>query len=205
MLKDRAFLASSLSILGLSLLVAACGGKSNRPAATTSGPPPPVSQPTRPATTQPVDTGVNTMEDEGRDDSLLSLDDPLDISGRTIEELNADPNRGFLEDVHFDFDSAVLSDQARATLERHATFLNDTYPNMTLLVEGHCDERGTVEYNLALGERRANAIVSYLVSLGVGASRLRAISYGKEFPLDPGHDEAAWARNRRGHFELTGK
>jgi peptidoglycan-associated lipoprotein len=73
------------------------------------------------------------------------------------------------------------------------------------LVEGHCDERGTVEYNLALGERRATASYNYLVSLGIPASRLKTISYGKEFPLDPGHTEGAWARNRRAHFEVTSK
>lgn len=204
-MKNRAFLAPSLSLVGLSLLAAACGGKADRPPATTSGPPPTMSQPTRPADTQPADTGVNTMEDDRGDESLLSLDDPDNITDRSLEEINADRSRAFLQDVRFEFDSAVLSDAARGTLERHAEWLNTRYPSVTLLVEGHCDERGTVEYNLALGERRANAIVSYLVSLGVTPSRLRAISYGKEFPLDPGHDEEAWARNRRGHFELTGK
>ena len=71
------------------------------------------------------------------------------------------------------------------------------------MIEGHCDERGTVEYNLALGERRATAVYNYLVSLGIESPRLKTISYGKEFPLDPGHNEDAWARNRRGHFEIT--
>ena len=72
-------------------------------------------------------------------------------------------------------------------------------------VEGHCDERGTAEYNLSLGERRALAAKAYLVSLGVGADRLRTVSYGKEFPFDPGHDDAAWVKNRRAHFVITGK
>ena len=77
--------------------------------------------------------------------------------------------------------------------------------NLTVIVEGHCDERGTAEYNLALGERRAVAARAYLVSLGIAAERLRTVSYGKEFPFDPGHDEAAWAKNRRAHFVVTAK
>jgi peptidoglycan-associated lipoprotein len=72
-------------------------------------------------------------------------------------------------------------------------------------VEGHCDERGTAEYNLALGDRRAAAAVAYLRSLGITADRLKTVSYGKEFPFDPGHDEAAWSQNRRAHFVITGK
>ena len=74
-----------------------------------------------------------------------------------------------------------------------------------MTIEGHCDERGTPEYNLALGERRAVAARAYLVSLGIAADRLRTVSYGKEFPFDPGHDEAAWAKNRRAHFVVTAK
>ncbi len=74
-----------------------------------------------------------------------------------------------------------------------------------MTIEGHCDERGTAEYNLALGERRAVAARAYLVSLGIAADRLRTVSYGKEFPFDPGHDERAWAKNRRAHFVITAK
>jgi peptidoglycan-associated lipoprotein len=79
------------------------------------------------------------------------------------------------------------------------------YPSWVVSIEGHCDERGTAEYNLALGERRALAAKGYLVSLGVAADRLRTVSYGKEFPFDPGHDEAAFAKNRRAHFMVTSK
>lgn len=189
-----------LSVAALLALgwTAGCGGKSDRPPATTSGPPPSTTTP-RPVAT-PSD--VNRIDEDASDDSLLSLDDPDNIHGRTLEEINENPP---LEDVRFEFDSAVLTDAARATLDRHAEWLSTRYPNVTLLIEGHCDERGTVEYNLALGERRASAVFGYLVSLGINSGRLKTISYGKEFPLDPGHDEAAWARNRRGHFELTGK
>jgi peptidoglycan-associated lipoprotein len=76
---------------------------------------------------------------------------------------------------------------------------------VTILIEGHCDERGTVQYNLALGERRADAAYNYLTSLGITEVRLKKISYGKEFPVDPGHNEVAWARNRRCHFVITSK
>jgi peptidoglycan-associated lipoprotein len=139
--------------------------------------------------------------DTGEDPSLASLEDPYDITSLTLEEINADPP---LEDIHFAYDSAVLTDEVRATLDAHADWLL-RYSTVTVLIEGHCDERGTVEYNLALGERRANAAFGYLTSLGVSADRMRTISYGKESPLDPGHNEEAWARNRRGHFQITAK
>ena len=79
------------------------------------------------------------------------------------------------------------------------------YPTWVITIEGHCDERGTAEYNLALGERRALSAREYLVSRGLDASRMRTVSYGKEFPFDPGHDEQAWARNRRAHFVITAR
>ena len=79
------------------------------------------------------------------------------------------------------------------------------YATWVITIEGHCDERGTAEYNLALGERRAVAVRTYLVSLGIAPDRIRTVSYGKEFPFDPGHDGAAWAKNRRAHFVITSK
>ena len=127
--------------------------------------------------------------------------DALDVGALTVDELNA---RGLLRDIRFDYDSADLSDEARAILDDNAAWLQ-RHPTVTVLAEGHCDERGTVEYNLALGEERARAMRVYLVRLGVEAERIRTISYGKEFPLDPGHDESAWRRNRRGHLEITGR
>lgn len=99
--------------------------------------------------------------------------------------------------VYFDFDSAALSPEARTTLERQAFFLRK-YPSVAVTVEGHCDERGTREYNLALGERRASAARDYLVSLGIDSSRVSTISYGKERPVNPASTEQAWAENRRG-------
>ena len=108
------------------------------------------------------------------------------------------------QDINFDFDKYDLRTDARAILDRKASFLNQN-SSVRTQIEGHCDERGTSEYNLALGERRANAAKQYLTTAGISAGRLSTISYGKERPLDPGHNETAWARNRRDHFVITGQ
>ena len=105
-------------------------------------------------------------------------------------------------DVHFAYDSFILNEDAKVLLERKAAWLTQ-HPQIEFQIEGHCDERGTTVYNLALGERRAHAVKQYLTVLGVSASRISVISYGEEFPLDPGHTEDAWARNRRAHFVIT--
>lgn len=105
------------------------------------------------------------------------------------------------DDVRFDFDKAVMRDDGRKTCQVVAAYMMKN-PGAKLLIEGHCDERGTAEYNLALGERRAAAVMTYLVSLGVPKAALSTVSFGKERPLDPGHDEGAWAKNRRAHFVL---
>ncbi len=104
-----------------------------------------------------------------------------------------------LQIVYFGYDSFSLDDQARAALDSNAKLMRD---NVTLgvSVDGHCDERGTVEYNQALGQKRAEAVQAYLMDLGLGGDRFRVISYGKERPASDGHDEAAWARNRRVEF-----
>ena len=99
--------------------------------------------------------------------------------------------------VFFGLDHYDISDEAKATLEKQATWLKQ-YANLNISVEGHADERGTREYNLALGERRANAVKNYLVALGIAPSRISTISYGKERPAVVGSNEAAWAQNRRG-------
>jgi len=108
------------------------------------------------------------------------------------------------QDIFFDFDKYDLRTDARGTLDRKAAFLNQN-SSVRSQIEGHCDERGTNEYNLALGERRANAARRYLTTAGISDARLSTISYGEERPLDPGHNEAAWARNRRAHFVVTGQ
>ena len=108
-----------------------------------------------------------------------------------------------LADIRFELDSSALTEAARGTLEKHALWLQ-SHRSARVTVEGHCDERGTVEYNLALGEQRARATRDYLVSLGVSAERLKAVSYGKERPLDPAQTEEAFAKNRRAHFAVAG-
>jgi peptidoglycan-associated lipoprotein len=111
----------------------------------------------------------------------------------------------YVKHVYFDFDKFDIRDDAKATLEKNAEFLRGN-PAIRIRIEGHCDERGTDDYNMGLGERRASAVKSYLVTLGVEAGRIETISMGKQRPLDPGHDEAAWAKNRRGHFlPVSGK
>jgi len=109
-----------------------------------------------------------------------------------------------LKDIHFDFDQYNLRPGDASVLRENAALLKK-YPNVKVQIEGHCDERGTVEYNLALGERRANGAKEYLVSLGISQSRISTISYGKEKPLDPSHSEAAWSKNRRAHTVVTAK
>ncbi len=117
-------------------------------------------------------------------------------SGRVVPGTQQDLEVNVGDRVFFAFDSSVLDDAARQTLERQAAWLKQ-FPAVSVTIEGHCDERGTREYNLALGDRRANAVKAYLVALGVSPDRIRTISYGKERPADPGHDETAWALNRR--------
>lgn len=103
--------------------------------------------------------------------------------------------------VFFDYDSYTLRDDGRASLDANAKLLRDN-SGARLVIEGHCDERGTAEYNQALGERRAQAARDYLVGAGISDSRIQVVSYGKERPFEPGHDEAAWAKNRRAHFTI---
>ena len=106
-----------------------------------------------------------------------------------------------LERIHFDFDQYVLTDAAKSTLVNNAGLLRAA-PGIKVLIEGHCDERGSDEYNLALGEKRALATKNFLVSLGVPAERMSIISYGEEMPLDPAHTQEAWAKNRRADFKV---
>ena len=179
--------------LALSL---AAGCSSKKPPVARPVPPPDSGATTAPPAPPPPPTPV-------RETPLAPAprvaEDPM--ATRSIDDLNRDSP---FQPAFFDFDSADLSPEARAVLDANATILK-RYPSWTITIEGHCDERGTAEYNLALGERRAGAAQSYLVSLGVAASRLRTVSYGKEFPFDPGHDEAAWARNRRAQIVITWK
>ena len=123
------------------------------------------------------------------------------IGSKDLDELN---RQSPFAPVYFALDSFEVSTEGRAILEASAQVLRKQ-PAWQITIEGHCDERGTAEYNLSLGERRAVAAKTYLMSLGVAAERLRTVSYGKEFPFDPGHDEGAWTKNRRAHFVITAK
>ncbi len=104
-----------------------------------------------------------------------------------------------LRDIHFDFDSYTIKPEDIPYLESLAEWLNK-HPGYSLVIEGHCDERGSELYNLALGQRRADAVKDFLVNLGVDPKRIKTISYGEEMPIDPRHNEEAWAKNRRCHF-----
>jgi peptidoglycan-associated lipoprotein len=117
---------------------------------------------------------------------------PMASNNDTVDTAQASE----LKVVYFSFDSSNLSKEARESLKANASWLKD-HTSANLQIEGHCDERGTTEYNLALGEKRANAVKTYLTRLGIDSSRLSVISYGSERPVDAGHDEAAWAKNRR--------
>jgi len=183
-----------LSALSLSL---GCGGKSERAPATTSGGASNLPRPTTTAPSRPT----RVAETDPRGSEVSAVSDPDNIYGRTLDEINADSP---LRDVPFDFDSAVLLESARPILDRTAEWLR-SYSAITLLVEGHCDERGTTEYNIGLGERRAAATKAYLVSLGVPAERVAIVSKGKESPFCTQSDESCWSQNRRGHFIITAK
>jgi len=105
------------------------------------------------------------------------------------------------EDVYFEFDSSALLPEAQEVLKRKAAWLRAN-PGTSVIVEGHCDERGTNEYNLALGDRRAESAKSFLADLGISGYRLTTVSYGEERPVDPGQNEESWAKNRRAHFVI---
>lgn len=142
------------------------------------------------------------------------IEEPTDFVTPEVrtEELPADiaeasrlaHQRGWIRDVFFGYDEAGLSAEARDALSASASWLR-AHPQYNLLVEGHCDERGTEQYNLALGDRRANVVREYLVTLGVDGGRIRTVSYGEERPFAEGHNEAAWSQNRRGHLVLVGR
>lgn len=112
------------------------------------------------------------------------------------------PAETALKMVNFEFDKASLTEEAKAILKGNAEWLKAN-PKAEVLIEGYCDERGTDEYNMGLGEKRAASVRAYLISLGIDAARLFTISYGEEKPLDPGHNEEAWAKNRRAQFKIT--
>ena len=186
-MKRSALVLSTTMALVFALGLTACGKKI--PPAPPAPPPAVV-----PATPPPAPPPANPDVTPSMDEYERIRQTPWD----QIERM------GLLQDIHFDLDSAELRDGDRQTLTKNAEVLKK-FDFLTITLEGHCDERGSVEYNLALGEKRAKAAHDYLVSLGVAASRLKAVSYGKEIPLCTESTEECWARNRRDHFGVTGK
>ncbi len=182
-------------VLLLTIVVAACKGKAAPPVARPM-PPPAVSttggDPTRPPDpprpiAEPVPVPPLPTEDT--------------IGSKSLDDLNRDSP---LRPLFFELDSSDVSAAGQQVLQANAAVLKK-YPGMQITIEGHCDERGTAEYNLALGERRALSAKNYLVSLGIPADKVKTVSYGKEFPFDAGHDDGAWSKNRRAHFVITAK
>lgn len=190
---QRRYLVCAVMVL---TLVTACGKKKPPvarplPPPTTSGTATPPTRPPAPPEPVPETTPI-PPEPKISDDPLTSGD--LDVINK---------NSPF-QPVFYLLDSFEVDPAGQQALNTNAGILKK-YPSWVITIEGHCDERGTAEYNLALGEKRALAAKTYLVSLGVPADRLRTVSYGKEFPFDPGHDESAWSKNRRAHFVVTSK
>jgi peptidoglycan-associated lipoprotein len=186
---------ATLVAAGALITTVACGKKT--PPVARPAPPPAVpantAAPARPpAPPEPAREPIAVPPEPIRDDA---------ISSASLDDLNKNSP---LKPVYFELDSSDLSPANQKSLDENAALLK-RYTVWAVTIEGHCDERGTAEYNLALGERRAIAARAYLVSLGIAADRLRTVSYGKEFPFDPGHDEAAWSKNRRAHFVITAK
>jgi len=181
-------------VLLLTIGVAACKDKAKPPVARPM-PPPMVTNtgdPTRPPdpprpVSEPVIVPPMPAEDT--------------IGSKSIDDLNRDSP---LRPLFFELDSSDVSTDGQQVLQANAAVLKK-YPGMQITIEGHCDERGTAEYNLALGERRALSAKNYLVSLGIPADKVKTVSYGKEFPFDAGHDDNAWKNNRRAHFVITAK
>ncbi len=179
------------------LLLAMTAGACTKKAVPVARPMPPPSSaaagPAKPpAPPQPVSEPVPVPPEPVPEDA---------VGSKSLDDLNRDSP---LKPVFFELDSADLSAAGQSMLQENAGILKK-YGAWQITIEGHCDERGSAEYNLALGERRALAARDYLVSLGVGANRVRTVSYGKEFPFDPGHEEGAWSKNRRAHFVITAK
>ena len=167
--------------------ITACGGK-------TPAPPPPAPPPAAPATPPPA-PAPEAPEPAPQEDEYGRI---KSMGSDEIERL------GLLSDIHFDYDEYTLREGDREILNRNAEALKK-FDFIKITIQGHCDERGSVEYNLALGERRARAAYDYLLSLGVPADRMKTVSYGKEIPLCSESNEECWARNRRDHFAVTGK
>jgi len=180
------------AMVALSLVAGACHKKQPPIARPLPPPPPAPMEPARPpAPPEPSNAGQTPVAPPAEDA----------IASASLDDLNRNSP---LKPVFYSLDNADVDQAGQQALQSNADVLKK-YTTWQVTIEGHCDERGTAEYNLALGERRATAARTYLLSLGVSADRIKIVSYGKEFPFDPGHDEAAWSKNRRAHFVVTAK
>jgi peptidoglycan-associated lipoprotein len=177
--------------LVVSLGVAACR---KAPPAAAPAPPPPATAPAAPPAPPPPPPPPPAPEP-------APLTEEEIFAKKTLEQLNAERPLG---DVFFDLDQSSIRADARPVLQKNADWMK-RWTSTRITIEGHCDERGTAEYNLALGERRANAVKEYLVSLGVPADRIATVSKGKESPFCTESNESCWQQNRRGHFIITAK
>ena len=183
-----------LFLLSLVLVAAtACRSRRNVPA---PQPAPAASAPATPEPAVTVPTPERDFVQPAQERDVLSED--IAEADRMARE------RGWIRDAFFGFDASTLDDDAQEALRATATWLRE-HPEFRIRVEGHCDERGTEQYNLALGDRRADTAASYLATLGVDRSRIETVSYGEERPFETGADESAWAQNRRAHIVLAGR
>jgi peptidoglycan-associated lipoprotein len=184
--------AAILAIVAMAA-VGACAKK--QPPVAKPTPPPPVDST---AGTRPPEPPTPVNEPQPVPAEPAAMDEP---ASRDLDDINK--NSPF-QPLFFGYDQSEVSAEGQQILNANAEIMKK-YATWVVTIEGHADERGTAEYNLALGERRALAARNYLVSLGVPADRLRTVSYGKEFPFDPGQTEEAFAKNRRAHFVVTSK
>ncbi len=197
---SRSRFASVLFVTALTTASFACGGK-KPPVATPTPPPTVVTDPTPvapPPTTPRPPNPPPPSEPPPVPLQPLAADD---ITAKDIDTLNKEQ---FLKPIYFAYDSDDVDAAGQAVVVANAQLMKK-YDKITITIEGHSDERGTAEYNLALGERRALSAKNALVVLGIAADRIKTVSYGKEFPFDPGHNDAAFEKNRRAHFVITAK
>jgi peptidoglycan-associated lipoprotein len=188
-------LSAIIVMVAVVALSAGACTKKTPPVARPVPPPPPVASPTPtkpPAPPEPVKEPPVTPPAPIVEDKMASA---------SLDEINRNSP---LKPVFFGLDSSDIDAEGQKVLDGNAEVMKKN-KSWVITIEGHCDERGTAEYNLALGERRSTSARTYLVSLGIPADRIRTVSYGKEFPFDPGHNEAAWSKNRRDHFVVTQK
>ena len=187
----RRFATGAAILLALSLTAGACAKKAPETPPPATPPPPAETKPTPPPPPPPP---------PAKPEPPAPTEDEI-FAKKTLEQLNAEKP---LADVHFAYDSTDLSDEARASLQKNLEWLK-RWTSTKVMIEGHADSRGTNEYNLALGERRADAVRDYLVSLGLSADRMNVVSKGEEQPFCTDETEACWQQNRVGHFIITEK